>query len=181
VCWPAACADKKESSKDKDKESSKKKSKDEEGREKKEKKRDKEGDGEKKEKKRDKEGDGEKKEKKEKSSKKETAGQKAVPTAPQGRQPPRGPPRGVPKPSDDYLAGLDMPSSSESDEEQERSARMDAEEDQPKLVQVRTFEVFACMYLHSAVLEAHPFDAITREHAVTSMLVRVCCLPLRIS
>ncbi|KAF5839706.1 P-loop containing nucleoside triphosphate hydrolase protein [Dunaliella salina] len=106
-------SDKKEKEGKEGKEKKEKKPKDEEGKEKKEKKH------------KDKEDGG--KEKKEKSSKKETAGQKAAPTAPPPRQPRGPPPRGPPKPSDDYMAGLDLPPSSESDEEVERSARMDAD------------------------------------------------------
>uniref|UniRef100_A0A7S3QXV4 ABC transporter domain-containing protein n=1 Tax=Dunaliella tertiolecta TaxID=3047 RepID=A0A7S3QXV4_DUNTE len=114
-------SDKKDKEGKEGKEKKEKKPKDEEGKEKKEKKH------------KDKE-DGGSKEKK--SSKKETAGQKAAPTAPPPRQPRGPPPRGPPKQSDDYMAGLDLPSSSDSEEEVERSARMDADEDQqPKLVQ----------------------------------------------
>lgn len=78
---------------------------------------------------------GEKKEKKEKSRKKETAGQKAASTAPPPRQPGEDPWAFLKAATDDYLAGMDMPSSEDS-EDYERSARLDNEEEnQPELVQ----------------------------------------------
>eukprot|EP00983_Pelagomonas_calceolata_P030894 970522-Pelagomonas_calceolata.AAC.1 len=135
-CSALPCADKKDKEGKEGKEKKEKKPKDEEGKEKKEKKH------------KDKE-DGGSKEKK--SSKKETAGQKAAPTAPPPRQPRGPPPRGPPKQSDDYMAGLDLPSSSDSEEEVERSARMDADEDQqPKLVQVGDL----CARVHAGCLDA---------------------------
>mmetsp|Transcript_25706 Transcript_25706/g.56007 ORF Transcript_25706/g.56007 Transcript_25706/m.56007 type:complete len:749 (-) Transcript_25706:104-2350(-) len=121
--------------KEKDKDKEKKKDKDtKESKEKKEKKEDKDK-GEKKEKK-DKEGkDKDKSEKKDKEKKeKDKKGSAPEPSSrPTSSRPaPRGPPPKAAAKSDDYLAGIDLPSSDDSEEEYERSARAD-EETGPKV------------------------------------------------
>lgn len=122
-----ACAEEK---KDKDEKEGKEKKekKDKEGKEKKEKKEDKDGKKEKK----DKEGKEGKESKEKKEKKEDKAKSDAKPASSRAPPPParRGPPpKGAAAANDDYLAGIDLPSSDESDDDHEKSARLGEETD----------------------------------------------------